>query len=172
MSDFATFLTARFDEEQADAEAAHRSDPAPWGVFITEAASAGDHGHEHGAGLVVAANQVALWDCEGSLSLCMTARTTEHVARWDPDRVLKHITAKRELLAEIMSWRHDYVDGDTWFSCAQAVDPFEEDAEPGSGCSNDGRAGEPCDCGLDRRRTSMLKALAKPYTDHPDHPSA
>lgn len=171
VSSILAFLTARLDEAQALAEAAQKIDPAPWSAGVDEEGP-GPHGRAvQGNGMVIAADEVGLWDCEGSFTLCMTVPTTRHVAHWDPARVLREIEAKRELLAEIASWKHDYVDGDTWFSCAQAVNPFDKDGAPGSGCSNEHRAGEPCDCGLDRRRKKILKALAKPYADHPDHPS-
>jgi len=93
--------------------------------------------------------------------------TAVHIARHDPVRVLADVEAKRAILAEVMSWGHTYIDGDTWFSCAQAASAFDEDGTPGSGCADDDRAGGPCDCGLDRRRATFLYALAAPYAGRP-----
>lgn len=86
--------------------------------------------------------------------------------RFNTARVLADVAAKRAVLAEVMSWGHTYVDGDTWLSCAQAISPFDEDGVPGSGCADENRAGGPCDCGLDQRRATILDALAAPYPDH------
>jgi hypothetical protein len=88
-------------------------------------------------------------------------------AAFDPRQMLDDIAAKRAILAEVLSWEHAYIDGDTWLSCAQAVSAFAEDGTPGSGCADEDRAGGPCDCGLDRRRATMLHALAAPYAGRP-----
>jgi len=141
------FLTARLDEDEAAIE-----DPESWLAA----------GESHGVRRV-----------DVNLSFeCVAASTrswrAEHIARHDPARVLAEVAAKRRVLAEVASWLHDYVAGDTWFSCAQAVEPHEPEATSGSGCSDERRAGEPCDCSLDRRREVLLCALAGPYADHPD----
>lgn len=93
--------------------------------------------------------------------------TATHIARHDPATVLANVAGWRAILAEVLSWTHAYVDGDSWLSCAQAVDPHDEDDTPGSGCADEKRAGGPCDCGLDRRRTMVLNALAAPYVGQP-----
>lgn len=91
----------------------------------------------------------------------------ELVRMHSPARVLADVQAKRAILAEVLSWNHAHIDGDTWLSCAQAVDPHDEDGTPGSGCADEKRAGGPCDCGLDRRRVMMLNALAAAYAGRP-----
>jgi hypothetical protein len=76
-------------------------------------------------------------------------------------QLLADIASKRAILAEVMSWQHDYIPEDSWYSCAQAVD--SQDGEPGSGCGDDARANTGCDCGLDHRRDRFLRLLAQPY---------
>jgi Family of unknown function (DUF6221) len=82
-----------------------------------------------------------------------------HVALNDPASVLRDVSQTRSLVAEILSWPHDYNDSDPYYSCTQAVDPHEEGAEPGSGCTNE-NAGKPCDCGRDTRVHRMLEIIA------------
>lgn len=96
--DIVEFLSARFDEEHADAVAAQEADPAPWRANTTNRGSTYERDN-HGSGLVIAGDDTALWDCEGSNTLCMTAPTARHVARWDPTRVLREVEAKRAILA-------------------------------------------------------------------------
>jgi hypothetical protein len=84
---------------------------------------------------------------------------TEHIARHDPHRVLADVAARRTLLDEALAWGHQREDDD-WYSCAQARD---EDGE--WACSNDARAGAPCDCGRDERVRAVLTALAAPYQE-------
>lgn len=69
--------------------------------------------------------------------------------------------ATQQIIDEVMSWRHRYLDEDTWYSCAQAVSPDED--EPGSGCSDDSRRGGPCDCGLFERQERILGPLAEVF---------
>lgn len=95
--DIVAFLTARLDERQAAAEAAQAVDPGPWSVSASDQGSTNERSG-HGAALVIAADEVALWDCEGSNTLCMTAPTANHVASNDPARVLAHVKAMRQLL--------------------------------------------------------------------------
>jgi hypothetical protein len=83
-----------------------------------------------------------------------------------PARILRDVTAKRSLLAAITAEPHDYNPGDEFYSCSQAVDPDEDDPGenyPGSGCSNEERAGQPCDCGRDARVLRVLRILAGVY---------
>lgn len=90
-----------------------------------------------------------------------------HIARHDPASVLRRVGADRAILAEVASWQHDYVDGDTWLSCAQAVSEFDEERRPGSGCADEKRRGGPCDCGLERRRNAILYPLVQSYDNRP-----
>lgn len=91
-----------------------------------------------------------------------------HIVRHDPARALREVTAIRSLIAEIVAEPHAYIPGDEFYSCSQAVDPYENDpAEkvPGSGCSDPDRAGQPCDCGRDARVERLLSILAGIYDE-------
>lgn len=79
-------------------------------------------------------------------------------------RRLLDVVAKRALLAEIADWRHLVVDGDCWYSCAQAAD---EDGH--RRCCDSRRVGGPCDCGLDWQRDRLVRLLAAPYADRPGY---
>jgi hypothetical protein len=79
------------------ATAAHATDPAPWNAE-TDDRGTFDHAREAGSGLVVAANGISLWDCEGSSGLCMTAAASVHAALHDPESVLRRCAADRKLL--------------------------------------------------------------------------
>jgi hypothetical protein len=90
---------------------------------------------------------------------------TPHVFRTGPARVLREVKAKRGLLAAILAEPHTVIYGDEFYSCSQAVDPDPAPGEggPGSGCADDGRAGQPCDCGRDARVERLLRILAGVY---------
>jgi hypothetical protein len=85
------------------------------------------------------------------------------IADNDPASVLRGCAADRKLIAEVQSWKHFYLDEDNWFSCGLAVDSNEPDGEPGSGCANDTKAGDHCDCGLEARQLRILRPLAERY---------
>jgi Family of unknown function (DUF6221) len=87
-----------------------------------------------------------------------------HIVRNAPDRVLRRVRATRDLVAAILAERHDYNDGDEFYSCSQAAEPGT-DGEPGSGCANDERAGKPCDCGRDMRVARLLGIIASEWED-------
>lgn len=84
-----------------------------------------------------------------------------------PTAVLADIAGKLALLDHVAGWSHEYVDGDTWFSCSQAESPNVSDdfAGPGSGLADEKRAGKPCDCGLDGRRLAVLRCIAAGYVE-------
>jgi len=87
--------------------------------------------------------------------------TAIHAARQDPARTLRRVKAVRDLVAAILAEQHDYIPGDEYYSCSQAIDPYPgESGEPGSGCSDDERRGEPCDCGRDARVARLLGIIA------------
>jgi hypothetical protein len=103
----------------------------------------------------------------------MRVDIADHMARNDPARALRRVKATRDLVAAILAERHDYVDGDPWFSCSQAVVPGE-DGEPGSGCVDDDRSGKPCDCGRDAKVARLLGIIAGEWEGdrHDDTPCA
>ena len=91
-----------------------------------------------------------------------------HETAADPARMAREVKAKRDLLAAILAERHDYIPGDSYYSCSQAVDPYEDDPSekyPGSGCSDECRAGQPCDCGRDARVERLLRIIAGVYEE-------
>jgi len=140
--DIAEFLTARFNEEYADAIAAQEADPAPWRDDTTDSGSTNERS-ALGSGLVIAGDHTALWDCEGSSTLCMTAPTARHVARWDPAHVLREVEAKRAIIRQ-------YVD---------AVTAADEEKFDEQGYVADG---------IVLALGAVLEHLAAPYAGHPD----
>lgn len=94
------------------------------------------------------------------------ARERAHIIRHDPARVLRRVRATRDLVAAILAEKHDYVPGDEFYSCSQAVDPHPgESGEPGPGCSDPERAGKPCDCGRDARAARLLGIIASEWEE-------
>jgi hypothetical protein len=83
-----------------------------------------------------------------------------------PRNMFVKLSADRELISEIRKWRHHYEHDDTWYSCAQSIDPELPDGKPGSGCDNELRAGLPCDCGLEMRQLVVLCTIAAGYAIH------
>jgi len=90
-----------------------------------------------------------------------------HIARHDPARTLRDVKAGRDLITAILAEPHDYNPCDEYYSCSQAEDPDPPPGEggPGSGCADDDRAGQPCDCGRDARVERLLRILAGVYED-------
>lgn len=107
------FFQDRLDEIEAAALAAQASDPAPWRVDAHDDGSTWER-NGHGAGVVIAADGVALWDCEGSNMLCMTAATVRHVVLHDPKRVLTEVAIHRRLLTEYQFARDQDLTGGPW----------------------------------------------------------
>lgn len=84
----------------------------------------------------------------------------------DLDRIDRRVKATRDLVAAILAEPHDYIPGDEYYSCSQAIDPYPgESGEPGSGCSDPERAGKPCDCGRDQRVARLLGIIAGEWED-------
>lgn len=105
--DIVEFLTARLDDDQAAADSADTADPSPWTAATSNDCGTNERAR-HGNGIVTAADGTALWDCEGSFTLCMTAPSAEHVARHDPARVLREVAAKRAIVEAYQhaAWNH------------------------------------------------------------------
>ena len=147
-------LTAGLAKDEAVADEAQRAAASPWlasnslllikdrdGVFDTEVAAVSDYRYDD---------------------------VLIHAARNDPARKFRDVRAGRDLLAAILAERHDWVAGDEFYSCSQAVDYAglnHESREPGSACSDPDRAGQPCDCGRDARVERLLGILAGVYED-------
>lgn len=160
MTDIATWLGQQLDEDEEIAHLGPRTQVAAnWSI---EEFQPSEPGAVPAATWVIDDQQMGVGQVHGDF-------VAAHIARHDPARVLRDVVAKRAILAEVASWRHDYVDGDSWLSCAQAVDPHDEEGVSGSGCADDARRGGPCECGLERRRNAILYPLARPYDDRPGY---
>jgi hypothetical protein len=151
----AASVAARLAEDEAVAKAAERegypagSEPVN-GWFVTPASGHAATGYGVPPGI--------------NVTRPITLAEGRHAARNDPARILRRAKAVRDLIAVILAERHDYNDGDPWFSCSQATVPGD-DGEPGSGCANDERAGKPCDCGRDARVARLLGIIASEWED-------
>jgi hypothetical protein len=141
----AAFISARSGEDETAAGDMARGYPPPWSADVSSIRDAN--------GDLVISDEYH-WDAIG------------YAARNDPAQALRDAESARKLVAEVTAIPHFYVDEDTWFSCSQAVSEAGE--EPGSGCSNDARAGRPCDCGRDRQVMRMLGAVAGRWENHPE----
>jgi hypothetical protein len=95
------------------------------------------------------------------------------VAQWmaacHPRAMQRDLDLKRAILATAIAIPHRHVEDDSWFSCSQAVSEWVDDAEPGSGCSNEDRAGKPCDCGRNELVWSIACQLASEFAAHPQY---
>jgi hypothetical protein len=161
VTDLAAFLTARWDEQEARLRRGWYSD-THWKVFETRI-MLGTWTVSRQRGISVALNdEIAL------AGLKLLRELQDEWRRQEAEPLLADLAAKRVVLAEVASWQHALVDGDTWLSCAQAVDEHYGEGRPGSGCADDRRAGGPCDCGLERRREAILRPMASPFSAHPE----
>jgi hypothetical protein len=142
-------------KDEAAADEAQRAAASPWlasnslllimdrdGVFDTEVAAVSDYRYDD---------------------------VLIHAARHDPARKLRDVKSGRDLLAAILAEPHEVVDGDGWYSCSQAINSYSGDEEPGSGCIDDNRRGQPCDCGRDSRVERLLRILAGVYEEGAGH---
>lgn len=87
--DLIAFLRAQLDDDERVALAVQPDMPAPWEAY----------GSELDAG-VVAEDGGIIRDGDGG----MRHATAEHIARWDPDRVLAEVEAKRRVLNMWTEW--------------------------------------------------------------------
>jgi hypothetical protein len=96
VTDLAAFLTARLNAEEALARGATQFNSADWTCPTTGVISFGPPDDE--------------WSALGDRDL------TEHIATWDPARVLAEIAAKRVVL-DAHTKLTGAVSGDTWCTC-------------------------------------------------------
>jgi Family of unknown function (DUF6221) len=148
VAEFAASIKAHLAEDEAVANAL---DGATWRAGT-------DVGDEYNIAVVLEGADWQIARC-GIEKLADGELKAAHIARQDPARTLRRVKATRDLVAAILAERHDYNDGDSFYSCSQAVE-YGTDGEPGSGCSNDERAGRPCDCGRDARVARLLGIIA------------
>lgn len=147
MSDIVAFIEARLAEDEAIAQAAYTAevDADPDEVVRWRNGGDGDvyldgrHGNQ--------AIAVGPWNCP------MNEQIVSHVVRWDPDRVLAEIAAKRRVLS-----RH-----------CPGVARWERDPIPCAGCHGCpvGRAGF-LHFTKDINECPELRDLASAWADHPD----
>jgi hypothetical protein len=86
-----------------------------------------------------------------------TPEQAEHIARWDPARVLAEVEAKQQRIEWLLSLEHDMGPEDfpTYDSCRLLVPP---------GALGDLEVGY-CSCGLDAWRDKLFRFEALPYTE-------
>ncbi len=145
------FLRARLDEDEQTARAAA---PGPWNRMGQRVLDASPPSDRLGIGMAVG-HAAASADYN---------ETAIHIARHDPVRVLAEVDAKRRLLDDILGQTHERNEEDNWYSCCAARN---EDGE--LVCTDESRAGDPCDCGRDRTVERRVRLFALPYADHPDY---
>jgi hypothetical protein len=92
------------------------------------------------------------------------SQLSRHIARHDPARVLREVTAKRALVESITAETHLVVDSDPYFTCNAAT----EERDGGESWARE-KWGTDCGCGRDDRVKTRLKILAAVYSDHPDY---
>ncbi|MGW4042985.1 DUF6221 family protein [Streptomyces sp. NPDC004721] len=143
MDDLAEWLRAQLDEDERIARATHP-------VFL-----AWEYDH--------CVREIRDLGNGNEITSVILPRYGEYMAEWDPERALREIEAKRQLVDDFLSEKHDVVE-DCWYTCAAA----SEERDGGETC-DDGRRGGPCDCGRDARVERRLCLLALPYVDRPGY---
>ncbi len=145
------FLLERLDEEQ---DAAERTQPGPWVAVPAAMPGEVEIRHQMPDGRPDVSAAVAT-----THGLRCAAQDADHIARYNPARVLAEVAVKRELLR--LHGPMSVVPGSEWFNDAHLT------KEPMRLC----RSCEPEK--MFRREQSYpcrtLLALALPYADHPDH---
>jgi hypothetical protein len=142
VDDLVQFLCARLDEDADLAKATDETDPGPWKADARDEGGNDAHQGREGYGVVNSPGG-DLWSCASSAT-AMASVTSRHVARYDPDRILAEVTAKREIVA-----LHRQVQP-KWCSVCDIPGDYE---------------GRPYGC-------TTLRLLALPYADHEDYNEA
>lgn len=102
MDDLVDFLNAQFDEDERVARGADVKQGDPhWWVSPVQASGGVDFTVRSGRDYrPIARVQRLDGDEDEPAGILDGAAVAEHIARWDPDRVLDEIAAKREVLAK------------------------------------------------------------------------
>ena len=132
------FLRARLDEDEAAARALQEYRPGPW---IVDTDSVGLESISSGPRRAAKG-----WDFN-VIGEVWSHRIAEHVARWDPARVLAEVTAKRAIIDLHPSHRQGH--GQWCSTCGDWPQPGSEQIEIEWPCPT-------------------LRALAQPYAEHAD----
>lgn len=168
MSDLAEKILAAITAKEAKAHAAF---PGPWRYNPAKEWHSPEElakrpylrlpGEEFvGAGAIDATIGVA---ATGPANNPQSMADAAFIADNGPDGALRRCAADREIVAEVLSWRHYYCE-DSWYSCGLAMEPGDD--EPGSACANEDNIGR-CTCNLDDRRLKILSPLARGYGVQP-----
>lgn len=138
MTDLVEFLRARLDEDEQAATAAFSGQADPENGW--------------GAEQVEGVRQIVITPHVGLIHEAVQA---DHVARWNPARVLREVKAKRLIITEhyVTQGLHD---GRAYRVCTRCSDY----ARPGELARP-----EPAPC-------ATLRLFALPYVDHPDYEEA
>jgi hypothetical protein len=139
MNELITWLRAQLDDDERVARDAAREDTPPWHLDYD------DRGYD---GKIRSAESYTVVHQEDSTPGRVTA---EHIARWDPARVLAEVDAKRRILDE-----HEAMAGDTYGQRA-GQDVCETCKESGSRYYH-----EPYPC-------PTVRLLALPFADRPGY---
>ena len=137
--DLVAFLRRMLD---ADEQAARDASAGPWWAEDT---SPRRWGEERDAEVASSQGRVALLDHDRNGDL-----NAEHVARWDPARVLAEVEAKRKIMAEAF---HHAATIDSEWGCCHDAEEIEQ------GMCPDQRPDE----------LALLRLLARPYVGHPGY---
>jgi hypothetical protein len=151
IAELASLIGGRLEEDEAVAHEAAAQGTAEWSALPRSGRIV------DGSGEVV-----VYWISHRDPEDKPSPQEAAHIARNDPARVLRRVTATRDLIAAILAEPHDWIPGDEFYSCSQAEDPDPAPGEggPGSGCHDPDRAGDPCDCGRDQRVARLLGIIA------------
>ncbi|MFJ9847519.1 DUF6221 family protein [Kitasatospora sp. NPDC101155] len=149
MSDVVAWLREELDRIEQTAQAAALADGPVWTHNL------GDRW------LVEGMDGPVIYD-EGS----PTDEQAQHIALWDPQAVLRRVTADRQLLDDLLSERHTVVE-DCWYTCPAATEEHD-----GGDCCDDDRRGGACNCGRDARVERRVRLLAEGYGWGRHHPGA
>ena len=169
VDDLIAFLRARLDEDE---QAARAATPGPW-----QAEPAVDSAYSLPSALVFRTDVdrnapwsnewVSPWvvqpDSEGSEGI--EPADAEHIARWDPARVLAEVEAKRRMLELHVPEPSGYINGVYQMASEPIGDPFC------SHCANlcHSSSGIMCDNPDAPWPCPTVRILALPYADHPDY---
>lgn len=167
--DIVSFLRARLDEDEAPTREAWTD--RRW-VAITDGSSgpevrvgAGGDIDDHSPEWSRAVNY-QMWHCDDEQDGCPEVARgwiaeAEHIAHWDPARVLREVEAKRLIIA-LHVGDHDCVImvRGTYPSDWPAGGAFGAPGQPWSHPSVEHHEGGPCE---------TLRLLALPYADHPSY---
>ena len=155
--DMAAFITARLDDDGADARGA----ASLYGI--------GDSNYpawHQGTHAVPGWDQDMVYTGKPAdpIDICQAIHgelVAAHIVRQDPAATLARAEALRALVADIQAEKHEVVEGDNWYTCAVATD------ERDGGTTSRDDPPDVCDCGRDLRVEQLLRLTARIWRHHP-----